>query len=271
MISIVVPVFNEEPALLQRSLQSLVEQTCPDFECLIVDESTREDTLAVSAALAARDPRFLHKRPDKRLGLAASLNWGIEMASHELLARFDADDICEPERLAQQSQFLNAHPDVGVLGTGLSIIDQQGQVVRRRDYPQTHEQIASRMQLTTAVAHPTVMMRRSLLRAAGSYRTDFRYAEDLELWLRLLKRGVRFANLPGHLVRYRQTEFTRSSLHWRSNLRARWINLAPTQIGMRALGLASVAVFCIVPPAWQQALYRRLVLSRAQATSTPQP
>jgi hypothetical protein len=104
-------------------------------------------------------------------------------------------------------------------------------------------------------------MRRQLVRAVGGYRTDFRYAEDLELWLKLLKAGVRFANLGQPLVRYRQTTFTRAAGHWRSNLRARCINFAPNQLPQRLLGIAAVGLFCIVPAGVQQALYRRVVIS----------
>jgi glycosyltransferase involved in cell wall biosynthesis len=262
-VSIVVPAFNEPPAILAESLASVVAQTFADFECLVIDESTDLVCAVACREYCDSDPRLRYVRPPERIGLAASLNMGIDLAQGELIARFDSDDICLPDRLALQVAFFDAHPDIGVVGGALELMDEDGRTTALRRYPLSHRQIERRFHTTTAVAHPTVMMRKSLLEQYGAYDPVFRFAEDLDLWLRLLNRGVRFANLDEVLVRYRQQITRRNSGHWQFNLRARKRNLTARFLPLRLAGICAIEVWSKMPHAAQEFIFARLLLRRA--------
>jgi glycosyltransferase involved in cell wall biosynthesis len=261
-VSLVVPSFNEAPEIVRASLASVRAQTMVDFECIVIDESINEARARACREACEADPRFYYVHPSERLGLPRSLNLGIARARAPLVARFDSDDLCQPDRLAQQVAFLDAHADVGVLGGALEIIDEGGMPVGLRHYPAAHAEIARRMQMTTALAHPTVMFRRALVERHGGYDASFRFAEDLDLWLRWLNAGVRFANLPQVLVRYRQQVTRRNPRHWRFNLRARTHNFAPSYLLRRTAGIGCIAVWSAVPGALQESIFRALILRR---------
>lgn len=259
-ISIIVPTFNESPETLKASLESVARQSFADFECLLIDESTDLASKEFAAGFCASDPRFRHILPPDRLGLAGSLNLGIHQARAPIIARFDSDDICVPNRLELQIAALDNDPELTVLGGGLEIIDDQGKTLAFRAYPQSHDKIAKAMQFTTPIAHPTAAMRKSAVVIAGSYDAGFRYAEDIDLWLRILNLGGRFGNLPETLVRYRQNSVLRSRDHWRFNLRARRKNCSQPYMVRRLLGLMIVGVWSRLPAWFQQASFRGLLL-----------
>jgi glycosyltransferase involved in cell wall biosynthesis len=261
-VSVVVPVFNEARAILEESLGSIATQTFENFECIVIDESTDPAAGAACREICERDPRFAYVHPAQRIGLAASLNLGISMARAPLIARFDSDDVCMPGRLAAQVQFMASHPEVGVLGGALEIMDEGGKTLSFRDYATAHAVIERRFHTTTSVAHPTVMMRKRVLDDFGTYNPTFRFSEDLDLWLRLLNRGVRFANLGEVLVRYRQQNTQRNSAHWRYNLRARTANFRFRHTVRRSWGIAAIAVWGSLPTRVQQTIFQMLLLRR---------
>lgn len=259
-VSLVVPAFNEPPEILAQSIASITAQSFVDFECLLIDESTDPASIRAAVALCDADPRLRRIVPPQRIGLAASLNLGIDHARGDYLARFDADDVCYPERLALQVTYLDAHREVDVLGAGLELITPSGETVAFRAYPLQHAAIARRMHLTTAIAHPTVMARRSAIVSAGGYDPSFRFAEDLDLWLRLLNRGTRFANLDQPLVRYRQDVTRRRPDHWRYNLIARRRNFASSHAFRRIMGIGALSIWTHTPPGLQEMIFRTLIL-----------
>lgn len=261
-ISVVVPVFNEPVAVLQASLSSVRDQGFTDFECLIIDESTNETTALACRAFCESDPRFRYVRPSDRIGLAASLNLGIAQAQGDLIARFDSDDLCLHDRLEQQVAYLDANPQIGVVGGALEIISETGEHLATRYYPVEHALIERHFQTTSAIAHPTAMIRKSLLQRHGAYDPQFRFAEDLDLWLRLLNRGVRFANIPAVLVQYRQQNTRRKTDHWRFNLKARLRNFSGRQLPRRVLGIVVIGAWRFVPPRVQETLFAQLLLRR---------
>lgn len=261
-VSIIMPSFNEPTDVLQESLDSVAVQTMADFECLVIDESTRPEAAAICRALCERDPRFRYVHPDTRIGLARSLNLGISMARAPLIARFDSDDICLPYRLERQVAFLNAHPETGVLGGGLEIFSTEIGTIAIRNYPIDARVIERCFQTTTPIAHPTVMMRKSVLERFGSYDPTFRFAEDLDLWLRLLNHDVRFANLPEILVRYRQKSTARNPQHWQFNLRARIRNFSHRQLPRRLMGVLAITTWRIIPKPIQERVFHRLLLRK---------
>lgn len=262
LVTVVMPSFNEAPHIVRASLESIRAQTFTDFECIVVDESTRPELAEACRAVCAEDPRFIYVHPTERLGLPKSLNLAITKARGQLIARFDSDDVCMPDRLALQVAFLQAHPEISVVGGALDIISNDGEFLAHRRYPQTSTAIAKGMQLTTTIAHPTVMYRKEAIERHGGYNPDFRFAEDLDLWLRWMNAGLRFANLPQVLVKYRQDNTRRDQRHWRFNLRARTSNFSGQHSVRRAIGIACIATWVAMPKKAQEQIFRALILRR---------
>lgn len=261
-VSVVVPCFNEAPDLIRESLGSLRAQSFTDFECLVIDESTQPERAEACREECARDTRFTYVHPSVRLGLAASLNLGVELSRGEYVARFDSDDICLPERLTLQVGFLDEHPEIDVLGGAMDIINEAGQTTATRLYPCEPTAVERRMQVTNAIAHPTVMARRQVFERHGHYDSSFRFSEDLELWLRWLNAGVTFANLPQVLIRYRQNSTNRSGAHWQYNLQARRRHLSANLLPYRLIGMIVILVWIAVPAGLKDQLFRKIVFYR---------
>lgn len=261
-VTVVMPTFNEESATLKASLSSVAAQTLNSFECIVIDESTDEKTVRTCKEYCQSDERFHYIHPEQRLGLAASLNLGISLANSPLIARFDSDDVCIANRLQLQVDFMEANSEIGVLGGNLEIVDGGGEHMAFRKYPSDHLQIERQMHFTTPLAHPTVIFRKSLIERFGGYDPEFRFSEDLDLWLRFLNGGVKFANLPDVLVRYRQEQTNRDPRHWEFNLRARLKNFTSRRLARRLLGVCGIFLWSKVPPATQRNIFKCLILNR---------
>lgn len=262
IVSLIVPCFNEDLEILTESLNSIRDQSFTNFECILIDESTESSISKACKNFCKSDRRFLYIHPRERIGLAASLNVGIEMAKGRFIARFDSDDICDPSRLALQVDFLEQYPEIGVLGTSLEVINDGGALIGRRRYPLIHCEISKKFIFSSAIAHPSVMFRKSLLSdSGGAYDPTFRYAEDLEFWLRLLKCNVKFANLPNYLIRYRQQELNRNSMHWKYNLKARIKNFSSPHRPAKIMGIFGIALWMLLPEKLQRSLYRVIKLT----------
>jgi hypothetical protein len=196
-------VYNGMP-YLPEAVDSILTQTFTDFECIIIDDASTDDTWEVLNAYPDKRIRIL--RHSMNEGLVASLNTGIAHARGRYIARMDADDISHPMRLEKQYTFLERHSEIGVLGTMIDYIDANAELVATEDWhfdlPTDPDLLQWRMLLHDPMAHPTVMMRSSLIRDHGGYSPDEAHAEDYGLWARLLQ-WTRFANLPDVLLRYR--------------------------------------------------------------------
>jgi glycosyltransferase involved in cell wall biosynthesis len=188
---------------VRTALRSLLNQTFKDFELVIVDDASTDDSFSILKSFERRDDRVRVIRNRENLGIARSLNVGLEVCGAPLVARADADDVYEPERLTRQIEFMHRKSNVGLLSSNVYIIDQKSQVIDRTQYPETHEEIRFCMNYTCPISHPAVMLRREILESAGGYDPKFSWVEDVELWNRLVRR-TRFANLANPLVRYRR-------------------------------------------------------------------
>jgi len=196
------PVKNGMP-YLPETLASIERQTYRNWEVLAWDNNSSDGTLAeLHQWIPARLSGTVVA--DAPLSLGLSLARMVEVAGTELCARIDADDINEPERLARQVAYLQAHPQVGVVGAAIEFIDEQGRMMPGAwDQPLTDAEIRWRLRWKNSLNHPTVLFRRSIVLAAGNYRDCMPY-EDYDLWFRV---GLlaELANLPEKLVRYRLT------------------------------------------------------------------
>ncbi|WP_343528801.1 glycosyltransferase [Sphingomonas sp.] len=211
-ITVALCVYDNAP-YLGAALDSLLAQSFSDFELLVVDDGSTDGSSTIIADYVRRDSR-IHAYHQPNLGLIAGLNRIIGMARGEYIARMDGDDIALPERFARQVAFLDAHPDHGVVGTQFLGITETG--TTRRDQPLARplsaEAVAAALPQGSPLCHPSVMMRRDLVRAVGGYRVAYRHCEDYDLWLRLSER-TRMANLPERLLLYRYSTTQVSHRH----------------------------------------------------------
>ncbi|MBI1964194.1 MAG: glycosyltransferase [Candidatus Rokubacteria bacterium] len=194
-VSVLMGVHDGEP-WVGAAVASVLAQTAPDLELIVVDDGSTDGTPATLAAV--RDPRLVVVR-QAREGLTRALNRALRLARAPLLARLDADDLALPERLARQREFLDAHPEVGLLGTGAREVDAEGREVGRVAPPADDAAIRRALIRGNPFVHSSVMLRRSALDAAGGYDERLAVAQDYDLWMRL-SRVTRLANLAEPLV-----------------------------------------------------------------------
>jgi glycosyltransferase involved in cell wall biosynthesis len=203
LISVLMPVYNAR-RYLAEAVESILNQTFGDFEFLIVDDGSTDDSAEILRGFAARDARIrLVSRPNT--GYLVALNEMLGKARGELIARMDADDIALPDRFERQVAFLRDNPDHLVVGCRVLLIDPEGDPLCEWNFDQTHEEIdAAHLDGSRGgvISHPSAMMRCQAVRDLGGYRAEYYTSEDLDLWLRLAERG-RLANLPEVLLKYR--------------------------------------------------------------------
>ena len=200
-VSVVLPVYNGE-RYLAEAIASVLGQTYADFEFIIVDDGSTDGSIEIIDEYARRDSRILPVLLPENQGNASARNRGIERARGEYVATFDHDDICLPNRLLRQVNYLDANPQVGVLGSNIWIVDQDLRLLSVQSYPQSHPLILWGFLFKVAIAGPTTLIRHDLLAAAGGYAEGNLSTDDTELWSRLIMK-TRFANLPDILYLHR--------------------------------------------------------------------
>ena len=200
-VTVLLAVHNNSESI-GPAIESILRQTYTDWDLLIIDDASTDDTPKVLQTSGLRDPRIKVIHNDVKLGLPASLNQGWKQAIGDLIARMDADDISLPRRFALQVSYLKTHADVAVLGGGAEVIDEEGRFLGVALRPETHRILVSKIYKENPFIHPSVMMRRSFLDALGGYDERLRRAQDYDLWLRGY-RSYRYHNLPEAIIRYR--------------------------------------------------------------------
>lgn len=199
LVSVLIPVYNAEKHLVP-AIESVFRQTWRNLEIVCVNDGSTDGSGALLDELARRDPRMRVLHTDNR-GIVSALNHGLQAAAGTLIARMDADDLCLPERIARQVDYLEKHPDVGVVGCQALRIGEQGMPIRATAFPCAHDAIASQLlDGMCPLTHPAVMMTRTALDQAQGYRPCV--AEDYDLFLRL-SQMTRLANLDEVLLLYR--------------------------------------------------------------------
>ena len=199
-VTVLMAVFNGE-RYVREAIESILGQTFGDFELLIVNDGSTDGTPAILDSY--QDPRVRVIHNEHNLGLSRSLNKGFAHARGRYIARMDADDISERDRLEQQVAFLMRHPEVVVVGSWYRIVDHDGRQVGQRWVPCTDVEIRWTLEFCSPFAHSAVMIPRHVLAGeVGPYDESLVYAMDYDLWTRLAVRG-RLANLDRFLVRWR--------------------------------------------------------------------
>jgi glycosyltransferase involved in cell wall biosynthesis len=218
-VSVLMPVYDGE-RFLAEAIESVLAQSYTAFELLVVDDGSRDASLAIAERYARADPRVRVLRNERNLGIVKTRNRAFAEADprSEFFALFDADDVCLPERFALQVAFLDAHPDHALVGGNTLIIDERGRVVGRRAYPSSHADIARVITRYNPIAQPNCMLRRSAVEAVGAYDERYARCQDYDLWLRVAAR-FKLANLPEFTLKYRISATQGKAVHLRDSLR----------------------------------------------------
>lgn len=193
-----------EPGL-HMALQSCLGQTFIDFEIIFVANGDQHKEIEKIVREWFVDDLRLRIFSTPIRGLTFSLNLGLHHARGDLIARMDADDIAESDRLEVQVSYMNQHSSILVLGTAFKMIGQDGQILRTTFRPTSDAEIRRALVWRNPICHPSVMFRRHEIRQAGGYLGGL-YAEDYDLWVRIARRpGPTFHNLEYAGISYRAT------------------------------------------------------------------
>lgn len=198
-VSVLMPVYNTNIEHLQDSINSILNQTFTDFEFIILNDSP-DNTELEKFITSNGDKRIKYHKNEKNIGISESRNRLLELAHGEYIAIFDHDDISVPDRLACQVEFLDTHPNIGVVSGLMECFDNRTDIWQN---PETDLEIKLSLTENCFVAHTAAMIRKSILIDNKiKYESEYTPAEDYRLWTRLMN-FTNFYNIQRPLVKYR--------------------------------------------------------------------
>lgn len=198
-VTVLLPVYNGETYLLE-AIESILNQTFTDFEFLIIDDGSTDNTWDILNKF--NDSRIRLIKNNQNMGITKTLNKGLQLARGNYVARMDADDICFPERLQRQKAFLDDNLNFAMVGSWIEVIDEVGRKIKRINFPIVSYCLRWRLLYTNTFVHSAVMFRKNAVLDIGGYLDNYRHAEDYDLWSRLSTHW-KVANIPAVLVSWR--------------------------------------------------------------------
>lgn len=200
LISILLPTYNSSKYICE-AIESLLRQTFKNFELIIINDASTDDTSHILDAYRNKDSRVIVIKNNLNLKIARSLNKGLQICRSNIIARMDADDWSYPHRLEVQYKYMKEHPYVTVCGSNI----EEYETGRKWKVLTENDQIRAELIFKTSLYHPTVMYKKDLiLKYCKGYREDMPPVEDYDLWIRLSNiSDVVFSNIPKALLRYR--------------------------------------------------------------------
>lgn len=230
-ISVLMGIYNCADTLAQ-AVDSIRAQTYTDWELILCDDGSADDTYQVARSLAAEDQRIILLRNEKNMGLNATLNRCFSAATGEYIARMDGDDDCMPERFERQIRFLTDHPEFQIVSAAMSMFDEHGEWgrVAAPEYPQPRDTVER-----TAFFHAPVMLKKACMDAVGGYTEDPRMlrVEDVNLWIKLYLKGYRGYNIQEPLYRMRNDQNALNRRKYIYRINSAYVRLQ----GCRMMGL----------------------------------
>ncbi len=200
-VSVLLPVYNGGAALGQ-AIKSILKQDLTEFELLIIDDCSTDNSATIIRQYVKQDSRIKPVFHEVNIGLAQTLNEGLNLATSDYVARMDQDDESLPNRLSVQLNYMSNHPESVVVGSFIYHMGAKQEFDRLVELPIEAQQIKETLVKYNCMYHPSVMMRRGKVLELGGYRREFKNAEDYDLWLRVSKLYP-LANIPEPLLRYR--------------------------------------------------------------------
>ncbi|MDH3379434.1 MAG: glycosyltransferase [Gammaproteobacteria bacterium] len=217
-ISVVMSVYNGE-TFVAESIDSVLAQTFEDYEFIIVDDGSTDKTSNILASFSDDRIRLISRA---NTGLTVALNEALRHCRAPFIARQDADDISYPDRFASQMEYLEQHAEVSAVGSWATVIDAEGDAVGMHCNASDPVDIKRKLWSDNMFVHGSLMLRRHAIESVDAYRSQFRYAQDYDLLLRLSDR-YRVANIPRSLYGIR---------HWRGKIS---VDKLPEQLAFRQL------------------------------------
>lgn len=203
-VSVIMGIYNCADTL-EKAVASIQNQTYPNWELILCDDGSTDETCAVAAALVAEDDRIVLLKNEKNLGLNATLNRCLAAATGTYIARMDGDDDCMPDRFEKQLAILESRKEYAIVSTPMILFDENGEWGKTSipEYP-TPEDVVS----GTPISHAPVMLRKECIDAVGGYTEDPRMlrVEDVNLWIKLYAAGYRCYNIQEPLYRMRNDQ-----------------------------------------------------------------
>jgi len=229
-VSVLMSVYNGE-RFLRKAIESILAQQFRDFEFIVVDDGSTDSTPEILRSYG----ELLHVHTQEHQGIGRALNTGLALAHGPYIARMDSDDIAEPARLEKQVGYLDAHQNVGLLGTAYTEIDDRGATLRTVTPPATDLELRRTLAKFNPFMHASVIFRMSVIERCGPYKEDelFWYSEDYEMWVRMAQH-TQMAILNDVLMRRRVHR--RALPSEQDNKRLRW-NIRVRAQAIRAFGL----------------------------------
>lgn len=200
LVSVVMPVYNAE-RYLARAIESILSQTFKDFELLIVNDASTDNSSVIIKKYAKKDPRIRVVNNQKNLRIAMSLNKAVYLSEADIIARMDADDISHPRRLELQYNLIKRNPKIGVVGANMVVIDKNGKQISKREYPVTSKELKKVVFRYSPFAHPVVVFRKIIFEEFEGYDKKMVPCEDIDLWFKIGSK-YEFATVPKFLLWY---------------------------------------------------------------------
>jgi len=239
-VSVVMPVFNSEK-YVGAAIESVLRQTLRDFEFIIVDDCSTDGSLGIIRMHAKKDRRIVVVQNTQNLGISKSRNAGLARARGKYIMNMDHDDVCTSGRMALQAQYLAKHPDAGIVGSDIDVINEDGAIIGERIFPKGDSAIRRMLMHSSPFTHPSTMVRSSAYDGAGKYDKSFEPADDYELYFRI-GRSFRFENLQSHLLKHRiygeATTMKKTRQMMRQTLRAKWRGATKLGYGADAMAIS---------------------------------
>jgi glycosyltransferase involved in cell wall biosynthesis len=209
-ISIILSIFKSDKNI-KKNINSILNQSYKKWELIIIDDGSDLETKIVLSKFQKKDKRIKIITNHKNLGLAKSLNKGIQAAKFNYIARIDIDDYCLKKRLEIQIDYLKRNHKIDILGAGaLYLINKKYKIVYM---PELNFQIISMLRKTNPIIHPTVMMKKKVLLKLKGYDENFKKCQDYDLWIRASKK-FKFYNIQKPLIIYSKKKVDLQTIYY---------------------------------------------------------
>lgn len=212
LVSVIIPCFNAEK-YVESAVRSIMNQTYKNLEIIVTDDFSTDKSFEILKNLAKEDSRIKLYKNEKNLKIVKTLNNMVLKANGKYIARMDADDISLPERIEKQVLFLEQNPDIAFCGTNSFLIDENGSKKGKTFLPLSFDENRYFLKFYSTFFHPTIMVRSEIYKE-NLYDEKFLYAEDYELWARLIfKKNLNGENLKEKFFLYRIFDNQSSEKH----------------------------------------------------------
>lgn len=233
-ISVLMGMYNCATTL-EQAVNSIKEQTYTNWELILCDDGSTDDSYSIATKLSEEDSRIILIRNEKNCGLNLTLNRCLEIATGEYIARMDADDVCVKTRFEKQLSFLEKNAEFDLVSSTMVFFDEDGEWGKCsvKECPTSEDVVTS-----SPICHAPVMIRKECIDAVGGYTVDKRMlrVEDVNLWIKLYANGYRCYNLQEPLYRMRNDKNALNRRKYKYRINSTYVRLQ----GCKMLGLGTL-------------------------------